>query len=195
MRRSNGVFLSGDDVTGNIQSYEEELTKVTILENGSAIKTYTSFKSLPIMGQSGLYSIIISGLSDGSYTMRAESKTGETSANFTIGAEYESFELSIGGGESTAGSYISIKDKKVYTTAEAKNNAAAIEMIFDGTTIKSASESINTSFTPIASATVSQNGNVFTFSTSTNYEGTITVNGTLGDPKAIYTVNVKRAKK
>ena len=89
---SNGVFLCGDDVTGNIQSYEEELTKVTILENRSAIKTYTSFKSLPIMGQSGLYSIIIFGLSYGSYTMRAESKTVDTSANFTIGDEYDSFE-------------------------------------------------------------------------------------------------------
>jgi uncharacterized protein (TIGR02145 family) len=81
----DGSFESGEYVMGKIISAEEDLTKVVVLKDGVVVKTITSFKEMPILkGNDGEYIVVIPGLADGSYTLRAESKTGENSASFTI---------------------------------------------------------------------------------------------------------------
>jgi hypothetical protein len=82
----SGIFTSGDLIAGTITSPDEDLTKVTIMKEGSAVKTYTSFNSLPIQkGNNGVYAISISDVTaTGEYKMIAESKTGREERSFTI---------------------------------------------------------------------------------------------------------------
>jgi len=87
----SGVFKSGDAIVGTITSIEENLTKVVILLDGKAVKTYTSFNNLPIKkGENGAYAVFISDITEeGTYTLRAESKTGENSKTFTVASAIE----------------------------------------------------------------------------------------------------------
>ncbi len=187
----NGKFASGDDVTGKIVSAEEDLTKVVILLNGNAVKTITKFNSLPILkGDNGVYTMVIDGLVDGSYTLRAESKTGESSAAFTVGSavNYTSFTAVVGGSEATtAGSFLSIQDGKVYKTADVNaGKGENVEIVFDGIEFKSATLSTNSN--------VSGNGqwaqiqllgdNHWGYMTSTGFQGDITITSTTGSGNA-----------
>ena len=182
----------GGAITGSIVS-TNDLTSVTLTSDGKTVTGWpiTSFKTGAVIGSDGVYAIRIEGLDAGSYTIRATDKDGvEDSKNFTIkgdvGPVYETFTVKLGGSTATAGSFLSIKDKKVYTTSEvnAMGTNNNVEIIFTGTGYSSAAESIN--------ANVNGNGHWATFSgepgstvasftTSTGYIGTITPTSASGD--------------
>lgn len=174
---------------------EEEINSLELFEGSNKIKNIT----VPTATSKSpyVYAVTLTGLTTGTkYSLKAISESGENSVEFTPGKNAETFPLSIGGsGNTSVGSYISIKNEKVYKASEANANAAAIEIVFDGTNFKSAKESGNSSFTAVASATVTMNGNGCSFETSTGYTGTIVANETLGDAAKTYTVTVSKIAK
>jgi uncharacterized protein (TIGR02145 family) len=80
-----GRFSSGDTVTGNIISSEEELTEVVVLKDEVVIATITRFDTLPVLkGESGVYRISLPDLATGSYGLTAKSATSEYSVKFEL---------------------------------------------------------------------------------------------------------------
>jgi uncharacterized protein (TIGR02145 family) len=83
---NNGIFLSEDVVTGSITSSEEDLTEVAVLkDDGEVVATITSFNSLPVLKEdNGVYAVLLSDLTEGSYVLRAKSKTSINFAKFEL---------------------------------------------------------------------------------------------------------------
>lgn len=176
---------------------DEDLTSVALWKGGSKVKDLDLKDGLEKENKT-VFTLV--DLEDGDYKVRVACEgNGEAEEKFTIGeggAAAESFQLTVGGSNSSEGSYISISNKAVYKTTEANANAAAIEIIFDGETFKSATESTNTAFEAKASATVSGDAaNGWSFETSTGYKGTIKFAGEDKDGKGTYDINVTRSAK
>lgn len=177
---------------------DEDLTSVELWKDGGKIKNIDLKSGLENGNET---TFTITGLENGvKYVVKvACENNGAGEKEFTVGnttTEAEAFSLTVGGSQSSEGSYISISNKAVYKTTEANANAAAIEIVFDGTTFKSATESTNTAFTPVASATVSGDAaNGWSFETSTGYKGTIKFAGADKDGKGTYDINVTRSAK
>lgn len=197
---NNGVFAyaasseASAAVTGNVAADAEIKTITLFLINGTSENSMSTESKTLTEDAAGKasYDFRIK-LANGSYKLTVTDKDGNVSSKtFTVA---KTFTLSIGGSNSSVGSYISIVDEKVYKASEATENAAAIEIVFDGTKFKSAKESSNSSFTAVASATVTMKGNVCSFETSTGYTGTIVANGTLGDAAKTYAVTVSKIAK
>lgn len=176
---------------------DEDLTSVALWKGDSKVKDLDLKDGLEKENKT-VFTLL--NLEDGDYKVRVACEgNGEAEEKFTIGeggAAAESFQLTVGGSNSSEGSYISISNKAVYKTTEANANAAAIEIIFDGETFKSAAESTNSSFTAKASATVSGDAaNGWSFETSTGYKGTIKFAGADKDGKGTYDIDVTRSAK
>ena len=176
---------------------DEDLTSVALWKGGSKVKDVDLKDGLEKENKT-VFTLL--NLEDGDYKVRVACEgNGEAEESFTIGeggAAAESFQLTVGGSNSSEGSYISISNKAVYKTTEANANAAAIEIIFDGETFKSAAESTNSAFEAKASATVSGDAaNGWSFETSTGYKGTIKFAGADKDGKGTYDINVTRSAK
>ena len=176
---------------------DEDLTSVALWKGGSKVKDLDLKDGLEKENKT-VFTLL--NLEDGDYKVRVACEgNGEAEESFTIGeggAAAESFQLTVGGSNSSEGSYISISNKAVYKTTEANANAAAIEIIFDGETFKSAAESTNSAFEAKASATVSGDAaNGWSFETSTGYKGTIKFAGADKDGKGTYDINVTRSAK
>jgi hypothetical protein len=176
---------------------DEDLTSVALWKGGSKVKDLNLKEGLEKENKT-VFTLL--NLEDGDYKVRVACEgNGEAEESFTIGeggAAAESFQLTVGGSNSSEGSYISISNKSVYKTTEANANAAAIEIVFDGTTFKSATESTNSAFTAVASATVSGDAaNGWSFETSTGYKGTIKFAGADKDGKGTYDIDVTRSAK
>lgn len=176
---------------------DEDLTSVALWKGGSKLKDLDLKDGLEKENKT-VFTVV--DLKDGDYKVKVACEgNGEAEEKFTIGeggAEAESFQLTVGGSNSSEGSYISISNKAVYKTTEANANAAAIEIIFDGETFKSAAESTNSAFEAKASATVSGDAaNGWSFETSTGYKGTIKFAGADKDGKGTYDIDVTRSAK
>lgn len=176
---------------------DEDLTSVALWKGGSKLKDLDLKDGLEKENKT-VFTVV--DLKDGDYKVRVACEgNGEAEEKFTIGeggAAAESFQLTVGGSNSSEGSYISISNKAVYKTTEANANAAAIEIIFDGETFKSAAESTNSAFEAKASATVSGDAaNGWSFETSTGYKGTIKFAGEDKDGKGTYDIDVTRSAK
>lgn len=176
---------------------DEDLTSVALWKGGSKLKDLDLKDGLEKENKT-VFTVV--DLKDGDYKVRVACEgNGEAEEKFTIGeggAAAESFQLTVGGSNSSEGSYISISNKAVYKTTEANANAAAIEIIFDGETFKSAAESTNSAFEAKASATVSGDAaNGWSFETSTGYKGTIKFAGADKDGKGTYDIDVTRSAK
>ena len=146
------------------------------------------------------YKFSLESLEDGKYkitvTDKDDNKAFET---VTVGSESsnsgETFTIQIGGAKSSAGSFISIADKKVYKTADVNKGgqeAKNVEMIFDGSEIKDASDSKNDKVNSNGNGTtyIAQMGNTVQFETLGGIEGQIVIEGTLGDDSKVYTAKV-----
>lgn len=146
------------------------------------------------------YKFSLESYEDGKYkitvTDKDDNKAFET---VTVGSESsnsgETFTIQIGGAKSSAGSFISIADKKVYKTADVNNGgqeAKNVEMIFDGSEIKDASDSKNDKVNSNGNGTtyIAQMGNTVQFETLGGIEGQIVIEGTLGDESKVYTAKV-----
>lgn len=176
---------------------DEDLTSVALWKGGSKVKDLDLKDGLEKENKT-VFTLV--DLEDGDYKVKVACEgNGEAEEKFTIGeggAAAESFQLTVGGSNSSEGSYISISNKAVYKTTEANANAAAIEIIFDGETFKSAAESTNSAFEAKASATVSGDAaNGWSFETSTGYKGTIKFAGADKDGKGTYDIDVTRSAK
>lgn len=177
---------------------DEDLTAVELWQDGSKLKNIDLKSGVEVENTT---TFTIPGLTNGAkYVVKVTCEgNGAGEKEFTVGnttTEAEKFQLTVGGSESSEGSYISIKNKAVYKTTEANANAAAIEIIFDGTTFKSAAESTNSAFEAKASATVSGDAaNGWSFETSTGYKGTIKFAGEDKDGKGTYDIDVTRSAK
>jgi hypothetical protein len=177
---------------------DEDLTSVALWKGGSKVKDLNLKEGVEKGENKTVFTLV--DLEDGDYKVKVACEgNGEGEEVFTIGeggAAAESFQLTVGGSNSSEGSYISISNKAVYKTTEANANAAAIEIIFDGTTFKSAAESTNSAFEAKASATVSGDAaNGWSFETSTGYKGTIKFAGEDKDGKGTYDIDVTRSAK
>ncbi len=146
------------------------------------------------------YKFSLESYEDGKYkitvTDKDDNKAFET---VTVGSESsnsgETFTIQIGGAKSSAGSFISIADKKVYKTADVNKGgqeAKNVEMIFDGSEIKDASDSKNDKVNSNGNGTtyIAQMGNTVQFETLGGIEGQIVIEGTLGDESKVYTAKV-----
>ncbi|MBO4806939.1 MAG: hypothetical protein J5554_12975 [Paludibacteraceae bacterium] len=146
------------------------------------------------------YKFSLENLEDGKWkitvTDKDDNKAFET---VTVGSESsnsgETFTIQIGGAKSSAGSFISIADKKVYKTADVNKGgqeAKNVEMIFDGSEIKDASDSKNDKVNSNGNGTtyIAQMGNTVQFETLGGIEGQIVIEGTLGDDSKVYTAKV-----
>lgn len=176
---------------------DEDLTSVALWKGGSKLKDLNLKEGVEKENKT-VFTLL--NLEDGDYEVRVACEgNGEAEEKFTIGeggAAAESFQLTVGGSESSEGSYISIKNKTVYKSGAANANAEAIEIIFDGETFKSATESTNSAFEAKASATVSGDAaNGWSFETSTGYKGTIKFAGADKDGKGTYDIDVTRSAK
>lgn len=173
---------------------EEDIVSIELWKDGSKKQTITK----GWQGDKGSVAYTFSNLEGGKYKVVVTTKTGASEKEFTIAggaAESKTFTLEIGGGQSAAGSYISIKNEAVYTTSQANANAAAIEIVFDGKEFKSATESTNSAFKAEASAEVTNNATGCTFVTSTGFTGSIVAADALGDTAKVYTVTVTKSAK
>ena len=74
-----GKFVTGETVTATITSKEEKLTSIELWKGTSKDKNLT----IPD-AKDGVYTLNITGLADGSYTLKVASKTGATEGSFTI---------------------------------------------------------------------------------------------------------------
>ena len=190
----DGKFDSGETVVATITSKDEKLTSIELWEAGGA-----KLKNLTIPSEKdGVYVLTIVELEDGNYTLKVASKTGANSGNFKVGKDpvVPTFPATLGGPGATAGSFLSILDGKVYTTGATVAQLKNVEIVFNGETFISAEESLN--------GTVNTNGQwaiidelipgtLFSYETSTGFEGTITIIGTSGAGDATI-VNVTVAK-
>jgi|GEM_PF-2611886 len=82
---------SGASVTGQITALGDLKTVTLLNAAGSTVANWpvTSFKALPNLKSDvdGVYAVMISGLADGSYTLRAtDKKAVESNETFTVGA-------------------------------------------------------------------------------------------------------------
>lgn len=86
------AFSNGTAVTGTITS-TNKLESVTLLEDGTTVSGWpiTDFTTgMPVVGDDGSYTIRITGLANGNYTIRATDKDGvESSQDFSVGSLYE----------------------------------------------------------------------------------------------------------
>lgn len=177
---------------------DEDLTAVELWQDGSKLKNIDLKSGVEVENTT---TFTIPGLTNGAkYMVKVTCEgNGAGEKEFTVGnttTEAEKFQLTVGGSESSEGSYISIKNKAVYKSGAANANAEAIEIIFDGTTFKSAAESTNSAFEAKASATVSGDAaNGWSFETSTGYKGTIKFAGEDKDGKGTYDIDVTRSEK
>lgn len=196
------ITITGTENAGEyVISAEAEIDEIAIYkesgDNESKMTAESETLTKAAKGQT-TFLVNFSLFGEGTYKMSVKDKEGreEIKKNIQVGSAAESFQLTVGGSNSSEGSYISISNKAVYKTTEANANAAAIEIVFDGTTFKSATESTNTAFEAKASATVSGDAaNGWSFETSTGYKGTIKFAGADKDGKGTYDIDVTRSAK
>lgn len=107
------------------------------------------------------------------------------------------FTVNMGGTNSTAGSFLSVKDCKVYNKSDVSKHSDNVEIVFNGFGFKSAEESDNSIVNSNGqSAKITQTSPMtFSYETSTGYKGTLTLADELGDAGANYVVTVIRQKK
>ncbi len=87
----SATISSGASVNGQITALDKLETVTLLNASGSTVAGWpvTSFKALPILKSEtdGLYTILITGLADGDYTLRATDKSAvESNVTFTVGA-------------------------------------------------------------------------------------------------------------
>jgi len=196
---NNGAFKAGAAATGSINA-EAEIESITLFTvKGGAENSMAQQSAQMTEAAKGetAYAFRIERLAIGTYKLSVTDGDGNiSSVTFNVGGEVKTFTLQIGGADNTTvGSYISIKDQKVYKASEANANAEAIEIVFDGTVFKSAKNSGNTAFTPKVGATVTMTTTGCTFDTETGYKGTITTDEALGNTSKTYTVTVTKTAK
>ncbi len=107
----------------------------------------------------------------------------------------DSFTCTMGGPESMCGSFLSVKNGENLPLALLKMTGGKdVEIEFDGTTFVSASLSSKTELSTngCSAAIMNRGNNVFGYSTSTGYKGTITVYGELGSKSNCYEMVVTR---
>ena len=99
--------------------------------------------------------------------------------------------LSING--PTTGSFLSIKDGKIYTSTASADELKDVEIVFNGTNFVTAASSANSTVSTNGnSATLTTNANgTIAYVTSTGYMGTIFFTGTTGSNSFTVTVTVK----
>lgn len=105
----------------------------------------------------------------------------------------KTFTVNMGGANSKYGSFLSISSEKAYTTNEL-GEGKDVEIVFDGTTFKSATESENLTVKAnglSAEITRLEDGS-FGYTTSNGCTGTIKVEGELGDAAKTYVVFVTK---
>ncbi|MDR1729175.1 MAG: hypothetical protein LBR52_00730 [Prevotellaceae bacterium] len=168
-----------------ISSPDEKLSTIELWENGSKLK------NIDIPAEvNGIYTVTITQLTDGEYTLKATSNSGAAEKKFTIGegpVTPDTFEAILGGsGATDAGSFLSIEDEKVYFSNATDAQLANVEIVFDGTTFKSATESANSKVKANGnSATITKVDNDnYSYATSTGYQGTIKINSRAGSGDA-----------
>lgn len=117
--------------------------------------------------------------------------------NVTVGTPaptYEKFTVTLGGSEATtAGSFLSVKDKKAYKSTEITSTSNNVEIIFTGTEFKSAKDSKNANVNGNGhSATLTVvSATVYGFVTSTGFTGTLTItSGDANSASAVIEVEV-----
>ena len=202
----SGKFESGDKVTGTVTSSKglksAAILKVTESGGETTVEQTTKFdqSSFVIDKKSNdEYSIDKSGLADGNYKLKVTDKDGnETTEPFKVGedpivVEYTTFTVMLGGPKSSEGSFLSIKDKAAYKSSATEAQLKNVEIVFDGTTFKSAKESVNATVnTNGLSATITKDSDgTFDFTTSTNFKGYIDViEGSLSGESATIKVTV-----
>ena len=104
------------------------------------------------------------------------------------------FTVNMGGSGSTAGSFLSVKDGKVYKKSDVAAHGDNVEIVFTGYTFVSADKSENSIVNSNnQSATISQTSPLtFSYETSTGYKGSLTLVEEPGDAGANYVVTVIR---
>ena len=107
------------------------------------------------------------------------------------------FTVNMGGANSTAGSFLSVKDCKVYNKSDVAKHSDNVEIVFNGFGFKSAAESDNSIVNLNGqSAKISQTSPLtYSYETSTGYKGSLTLTEEPGDEGANYVVTVIRQKK
>ncbi len=183
-------FAEGVPVTGTITS--DNKVETVKIEKEDADGIYQPYKTIQssnfgaasgVVDADGSYLLSIAGIEDGTYTIQAIDKDGNESkkVKFTVGTpgpQPITFEVELGGSESsTAGSFLSIKDQKAYMSSATAAQLGNVEIVFDGTTFKSAKESANTTVKNNGnSAVITGSGNNYTYTTAPDgYTGTITI--------------------
>lgn len=116
-----------------------------------------------------------------------------------VNPTYDTFTVTMGGSSvSTEGSYLSIKDKDVYKIGDIKDANNNVEIVFTGTKFISASassvEKINkNNHSAIITPTAAEG--VFSFTTSTGYEGSLSIiEGNATSASSIIRVTVIRTE-
>ena len=106
---------------------------------------------------------------------------------------YTSFYGIVDGAAETAGSFLSIKDGKIYTSTASADELKDVEIVFNGTNFVTAASSANSIVSTNGnSATLTTNANgTIDYVTSTGYMGTIFFTGATGSNSFTVTVTVK----
>lgn len=111
-------------------------------------------------------------------------------------ASKTSFTVQMGGSKTAAGSFLSVSSGKAYTMSSL-GDASDVEIVFDGTAFKSATEAKNGKVNSNGnSATITATGaTTFEYTTSTGFAGVITVDAALGNASKVYNVTVEKQVK
>ena len=185
-------------VTGKVDASQGISTATLFLVIEDGRESISSFTAKNI-NNDGTFRI--EGLANGNYELEVKDKDGNVKSKTfkvnvgTIEPVYETFTVTLGGSDATtAGSFLSIKDKKAYKSSEITSTTNNVEIIFTGTEFKSATESINANIKGNGnSATIVEAAGIYSFTTSTGYTGTLTItDGAANAASAVITVEAKR---
>jgi hypothetical protein len=133
-----------------------------------------------------------------SVTISSCSKDDDDNDSTIVKADsIRTFEVTMGGSTATsAGSYLSVEDEKVYKTSDIKSDDNTINIVFDGKKFISPAVSSNSYVSGngiLTNFTTVTEGKVYSYKDYYGYHGTITVkSGTMGTNDAVITIIVTR---